>query len=197
MPTVEKSPLLTSVLILFAVATFVYRYWDVFFKSYGERGKVYFGWTLYLLGLVHSLIGILALVEYLLWRPSYNWLIGAIAFALFVAGQGLRNWAVSSLGPYHSPKIEIKPGHRLIQKPPYRYLRNPYYAGVILEVLATPLILNAYLAFAFSVVGYLPILFLRAAMEEKILRDYFGAAYVEYEKKTPRFVPRLRNRVEA
>lgn len=188
---VPKHFVLTSVLVAFSLVTIVYRYWDVFFKSYGERGKIYFGWTLYLLGFVHSLIGALSLLEYLFLREKYNWLIGTAAFSVFLVGQIVRNWAIVSLGKLHSPHIEIKPGHELIRKPPYRYTRNPYYAGVILEVLSTPLILNAYRTFAFSLLSYVPILLLRMILEEKVMMQHFGSAYADYKNKTPYLIPRL------
>lgn len=188
---IEKNAALTSVLIAFAILTFVYRYWDSFFRSYGNPGKIYFGLTVYLLAFVHSLIGILSFLEYFFLRNSYNWLVGGIFFAIFMASQFLRNWAISSLGQNHSPHIEIRPNHFLVKMPPYSYVRNPYYLGVTFEVLTAPLVLNAYCTFAFSIVCYLPILFFRVVMEEKILRDHFGSAYVEYEKKTPRFIPCL------
>lgn len=191
---IKKNVILTLLLLFFSGTTFIYRYWDVFFKSYGGRGKIYFGWTLYLLALAHSLIGIFALLEYFFFRSSYNWLIGTIAFFVFLLGQLLRNWAVRSLGRFHSPHIEIKPGHELVKIPPYNYVRNPYYIGALIEVLSTSLILNAYLTWFFSLLTYLPIIMVRVYLEEREMRNHFRLIYDEYRSRTPRFVPSFRGR---
>lgn len=188
----EKTAALNILLIAFAVFTFIYRYWDVFFKSYGPPGRYYYGWTLGLLGAVHSLVGAASVFEYFFLVDTYQWIVGLLAFFIFLSGQLLRNWAIQTLGIFHSVQIEIKPSHRIIQKPPYQYLQHPYYLGVILEVLSTPLVLNAYRSFLIVLALYLPLLFIRIFLEERILARYFGSAYADYQKVTPRFFPRLR-----
>ena len=150
---IEKNYILNIVLLLFIAFTFVYRYWDVFFKKYGCSGKIHFGWSLYFLAIVHSLVGIFSVCEYFLFRHrSYNFIIGFIALLLFVIGQIIRNFAIISLKGFHSGHIEIKSNHQLIKTGPYNLIRNPYYVGVLVEVLCTPLVLNAYYSFFFAVI---------------------------------------------
>jgi methyltransferase len=189
---IQKNIFITFLLLAFAVATVVYRVRDVYLKSYGEKGNIYFRGTLHVLGFLHFLIGIFSVVEYLFLRADYNWLIGITAFLFFLLGQALRNWAIHSLGKFHSPHIEIKPKHQLITSPPYKYTRNPYYLGVMLEVLFTPLIFNAYFSLIFASLTYIPVLFLRIFLEEKILDENFGISFHEYKRLTPRFVPRFK-----
>ncbi len=186
---IQKNITLTLILLLFSGITFAYRYWDVFFKFYGNRGKIYFGWTLHLLGFIHTAIGVATISEYFLLRENYNCFIGVIAFSIFLLGQIIRNQAIKSLGIYHSPHIEIKPNHKLIIAPPYCFLRHPYYLGVMLEVLATPLVLNSYFTFLGVVVSYLPVLWMRIILEEKVMNQHFGLTYTKYQKQTFRFIP--------
>ena len=187
----QRSYFLNICLLLFIVFTFMYRYWDVFFKRYGSRGRVYFGWTLYLLAISHTLIGIFSLCEFFFIRRQYNPIIGIISLACFTTGQIIRNLAIASLKEFHSAHIEIKPNHQLIQTGPYKRIRNPYYVGVMLEVLSTPLILNSFFTFLFSIFVYLPELFIRVFLEEKILTNQLGCCYASYLKKVPRFLPRF------
>ena len=186
----EKSHPLTIALLAFAISLYAYRFWDVFFKRYSSRGIVYHKWTLSALALSHSLLGILTICEYLFLRAHYNPHIAFIAVFIFALGQTLRNQAIKALGPYHSPHIEIKSTHSLITTFPYNKLRHPYYLGVILEVLATPLIFNAYLSFFFALLTYIPTLIYRIVLEEKALKSHFGKIYDEYANAVRRFVPK-------
>lgn len=194
MVEIERNDVLTSLLMLFAVLTFAYRYWDVFLKSYGERGTLYYKWTLPVLGAIHSLAGIFAIFEYWFFQQRYNLIVGTSAFLFFLIGQVIRNWAIRSLGKFHSPHIEMKSHHQLIQTGPYRYLRNPYYLGVLLEVTSSPLVLNSYFSFLFSFLVYVPILFMRVHFEGKILANHFGPSYLEYVKNVPAVFPNLNRR---
>ena len=189
MLSIEKNNLLTAILILFSVSAFCYRYWEVFFKRYDIQGTVYYGWTLQLLAFFHILIGILSVCEYVAVVKSYSWVIGLIAFIVFLFGHSLRLWAIKSLGPWYSTQIEIKPNQPLIRTGAYSYLRNPYYLGVILEVGATPFIFNGYRTFLLSLITYFPILIMRILKEEEILKNHFDALFLDYQKKVSRLVP--------
>jgi protein-S-isoprenylcysteine O-methyltransferase Ste14 len=77
---------------------------------------------------------------------------------------------------------------RLMTGGPYRLVRHPRYASILLLGLSTPLV------FA-SILGW-PLWFLllaairrRIAREEPHLRELFGNAYEAYAGRTPRLVP--------
>jgi protein-S-isoprenylcysteine O-methyltransferase Ste14 len=90
-----------------------------------------------------------------------------------------------TLAPWDPPTVLVVTG-------PYRFVRNPMISGVIFVLLADALLLRSMphliWALTFFVLNalYIP------ALEEPMLRERFGDAYVEYTKHVRRLVPRLR-----
>ena len=52
----------------------------------------------------------------------------SLGLCLMIGGMALREWAVISLGPYFSPKVELRVGHSLVERGPYRLIRHPGFA---------------------------------------------------------------------
>ncbi len=102
-----------------------------------------------------------------------------------------RNWAIKTLGVFHSIHIEIRNKHDLIQSGPYQYVRNPYYLSNIIEAIGLALMVGSRLALYISVLVYVPVLVHRMLLEEKSLSQKFGASFVKYEQQVPRIIPRL------
>ncbi len=74
--------------------------------------------------------------------PSPYWIV---LLAIFVAAQLLRYWAIASLGVYWNTKIIVTPNHPPIKRGPYKYIRHPNYAAVIIEIAIIPLIFSCYI----------------------------------------------------
>jgi protein-S-isoprenylcysteine O-methyltransferase Ste14 len=109
-----------------------------------------------------------------------------IGLLLFVAS--LRHFVSQgrgTLAPWDPPQVLVVAG-------PYRYVRNPMISGVLFIVFGEALVLmsrpHALWALFFMCLNlvYIPIL------EEPMLDQRFGAAYQEYLKHVPRFLPRVR-----
>lgn len=62
---------------------------------------------------------------------------------LFVAAQGLRYWAITTLGKRWNTRILILPEATVIETGPYRLVRHPNYVAVIVELVVVPLIFGA------------------------------------------------------
>jgi len=75
----------------------------------------------------------------------------------------------------------------------YGRIRNPRYIEVQLWTLAYVLFAD-YLGAYIVVVLCLPLMFVVVCLEERELRQRFGAAYEEYCRRVPRFVPKARRR---
>jgi protein-S-isoprenylcysteine O-methyltransferase Ste14 len=71
----------------------------------------------------------------------------------------------------------------------YARIRHPRYVELLLWVLGYSLFAN-YLALYLAFLLSLPVVYLIVVLEERELRDRFGAEYDEYRRRVPRFFPR-------
>jgi len=62
------------------------------------------------------------------------WLI-----AIYLALQGMRYWAIATLGYYWTTRIVNVPRAPLVKAGPYRFMRHPNYAVVVAEIAILPL----------------------------------------------------------
>jgi protein-S-isoprenylcysteine O-methyltransferase Ste14 len=79
----------------------------------------------------------------------------------------------------------------LVTTGPYAVLRHPRYAQLTLALLGWALLSNylvSYLIFGL----WLPVLWATVLLEERELRDRFGAEWDAYARRVPRFLPRRR-----
>ena len=115
-----------------------------------EHGREHF----FAMKLLHTaFLASCALEVVLLDRPFFPWL-GAPMIALALAAQGLRYWAIASLGKRWNVRVITVPGMPLATGGPYRFMRHPNYLAVVLEGIAIPLIHTAFLtATAFSLLN--------------------------------------------
>lgn len=86
-----------------------------------------------------------------------------------VAAQGLRWWAIASLGSRWNVRVIVIPGEPLVQRGPYRFVRHPNYLAVIAEMICIPLAGGAWIcALVFSLLNIV-ILRVRVRSEERAL----------------------------
>ena len=100
-------------------------------------------------------------------------------------------WVHHTLGQQYSAKLEIQSNHHLVTWGPYSRVRNPMYTTFIFFSLATALVGSNLLLFLFTIMialGFPAIV----KKEEKLLITRFGDEYLEYMKRTGRFIPRLK-----
>lgn len=113
--------------------------------------------------------------------------LAAAAFAIFAVGQMLRIVAMRTLGERWTVKIFTLPGAAPVSTGIFRWLRHPNYLGVVLEMVALPLVHGAFLtAGAFSALNGL-LLFFRIRAEEASLANEGGYGTLA---RTPRLIPR-------
>ncbi len=127
----------------------------------------------------------------LAWPGRGRWrlpaLVGKAAALGFVAGSGLAATGLRTLGPDVTPFVDPVREATLRTRGPYRYSRNPVYAGVLvaswgLAVLRRrpePLVAAAALS---------GVLHLKVRVEERHLRARFGEQYAAYAARTPRLL---------
>jgi methyltransferase len=101
-------------------------------------------------------------------RPLIPPLAGAM-LGLFGVGMALRLWAIRTLAERWSTRIVVVPGLPPVASGPYRYLHHPNYLGVMLEIVALPLVHSAWLTAAFFGVVNALLLRLRIRVEDEAL----------------------------
>jgi protein-S-isoprenylcysteine O-methyltransferase Ste14 len=93
-------------------------------------------------------------------------------------------WSVKSL-----PASER--GKKLSTRGAFKYVRHPLYAAFLsIFNFGLALFLNSYIYLLWAVILH-PVWHLLVHHEERLMVDIFGQSYVEYQRRTGRFLPRL------
>lgn len=125
------------------------------------------------------------------WRTWPTPLVGFFAVQMLLMGSGLAIWAWFTMG---SQYLKVMPHpHReakLLRHGPYRWIRHPMYAGLLLATLACSL-WSGSVAQVASWLGLAGVLFCKTRIEEVLLAEKFPE-YELYRKRTGRFLPKAR-----
>lgn len=111
------------------------------------------------------------------------------AIVAFLGAQGLRVWTLTTLGRYWNVSVLTNRAvaNNFISHGPYRFIRHPNYAVVIVEIFTLPLIGNAPLTAVLFSVANGALLRRRISLEERSLLEIPG--YKEAMGSKPRFLP--------
>lgn len=116
-----------------------------------------------------------------------------LAYPLWLAGAIIIIWCfwdflVKGRGtpaPIDPPKVLVVTGL-------YNFVRNPMYVGVEMMLIGHFLWFGFWLFLAYAVFFFLAFHTFILIYEEPTLKKKFGAAYEDYLKKVPRWIPRFR-----
>lgn len=110
---------------------------------------------------------------------------------LVLAGSGVVLWGSAALGPGLSPYPEPRPGTQLVSEGPYRLLRHPIYAGLVVCLAGVATAVRSWPGVAASaVVG--SFFWLKARYEESRLRVAVPG-YAAYQRRVRgRMIPRTK-----
>jgi len=111
------------------------------------------------------------------------------AIAMIWAGIALRVWAVLTLGKHFRTSVRILDDHKLVTSGPYRFLRHPSYTGGLITVFGVGLALGNWISLAAAFAGIFISYSVRIFVEEKALREHFGAAFDAHAKRTWAVLP--------
>jgi protein-S-isoprenylcysteine O-methyltransferase Ste14 len=108
---------------------------------------------------------------------------------LTLLGVAFRWYAILLLGRFFTRDVAIRPGHVIVKRGPYRWLRHPSYSGGLLGTLGFALVLNNWASLAVIMAVSLGSYAYRMQVEEAALVGAFGEDYVRYQSETKRLVP--------
>ena len=118
-----------------------------------------------------------------------EWGLAGLTVALAVASAWLVNAAARHLGKQWALAARLIEGHTLIQDGPYRFVRNPIYAGMLGLLLATGLAVTERIPLLLAMMLFIAGTYIRVRSEERLLRQAFGSEFEEYARKVPALIP--------
>lgn len=123
------------------------------------------------------------------WGPAMPGGLAWVGLGLFVPGSAIFLWAMAA-NPFFEKTVRIQTdrGHRVITDGPYRWVRHPGYVGFGGWIVATPLLLGSWWAFAPAALSLITLV-VRTALEDRTLRRELDG-YAEYAARVRyRLVP--------
>jgi protein-S-isoprenylcysteine O-methyltransferase Ste14 len=125
---------------------------------------------------------------------SLNIIVSAPILAI---GLFLMAWSVLQFVRVKGTPVPFNPPPRLVTTGPYAHVRNPMLTGVFILLFGLGVLLRS-----ISIVSMFTPLFILfnvwelKAVEERELERRLGKDYVEYRKRVPMFIPRLKVRAK-
>jgi protein-S-isoprenylcysteine O-methyltransferase Ste14 len=116
-----------------------------------------------------------------------------LALPLWALGAVILLWSFwNFLQQGRGTPAPIDPPKELVATGFYRYVRNPMYVGILLTLIGHFLWFGYWNLLIYAVVVAIAFNTFVAYYEEPTLKRTFGAAYEDYLKKVPRWIPRFR-----
>jgi protein-S-isoprenylcysteine O-methyltransferase Ste14 len=129
-----------------------------------------------------------------LFLQAFGGVVLAVSIGVGVWAAGQMGWKrllfVPALFPPGRGAEENDVPQRLVVSGPYRYVRNPLYVTDMTVIASTALLTQKWLL-VITLLIYVAQLLIQLPLEERELRQRFGAQYERYLKHVPRFIPRL------
>lgn len=116
-----------------------------------------------------------------------------VAFPLWLIGGMLLLWSFwNFLNEGRGTPAPIDPPKELVAVGFYRYVRNPMYVGIFAINLGHFLWFGYWNLLTYTVIVFLAFHTFVILYEEPTLKGKFGAAYEDYMKRVPRWIPRFK-----
>lgn len=119
-------------------------------------------------------------------------LLAYLAFPLWLIGGVILLWSFwNFLIQGRGTPAPIDPPKELVAAGFYRYVRNPMYFGVLLIIIGHFLWFGFWWLLAYTLLAFLVVHLFVTQYEEPTLKRKFGAAYEDYLRKVPRWIPKF------
>jgi len=171
------------------------KFLERFRKKHTEKQKLIgfvFGGTIFIGGIPAAIIILSSFIDELLCLPKLTSNV-IIAFPLITIGLSLSAWAgYAQLRIGKGTPVPAIPTQKLVVTGPYKFCRNPIALGSVVYYLGICILIGSLSAFSLTLLFMLFSIAYLKLVEEKELEARFGEEYVEYKKRTPFLIPRLR-----
>jgi protein-S-isoprenylcysteine O-methyltransferase Ste14 len=116
-----------------------------------------------------------------------------LAFPLWLIGSIILLWSFwNFLAEGRGTPAPIDPPKELVATGFYRYVRNPMYVGVLAVIIGHFLWFGYWNLLTYAMVVFISFNTFVAYYEEPTLKRKFGAAYENYLKQVPRWIPKFK-----
>ena len=109
--------------------------------------------------------------------------------ALLAGGSALRRHCFAMLGSSFTGAVTVRPGQVVVERGAYRLVRHPSYTAGVLMFAGIGLALTNWLSLLVITVAPVVAYAYRVRVEERALAETLGEPYLEYMRRTKRFVP--------
>jgi protein-S-isoprenylcysteine O-methyltransferase Ste14 len=120
---------------------------------------------------------------------SYGPLAFGVGLGLMFAGICLRWWCFRTLGQYFTFTVMTSTSQQVVDVGPYRILRHPSYAALLLVLIGIGLTYGNWLSLLALTILPLAGLMNRIRVEETALAAALGPAYMMYASTRKRLIP--------
>jgi protein-S-isoprenylcysteine O-methyltransferase Ste14 len=120
-------------------------------------------------------------------RPPLASVVAGIV--IFSAGEALRVWSKVTLGRYFTYTVQTSTNQPVITSGPYRVLRHPSYAGILLIAIGARAVWGNWLGLGALALATVVGLTYRISVEEKALLEELGDKYRAYAEDHKRLIP--------
>jgi len=115
--------------------------------------------------------------------------LGYFGCLLMVCGLVIRLVAIATLNKQFTVNVAIVKGHEIVDKGLYSLIRHPAYSGSLLTFLGLGLAFENWISLIILCVLPLASTLYRISVEEGVLVEHFGAAYIGYMNRTKALIP--------
>ena len=120
-----------------------------------------------------------------------------VSVLIIIIGLFLMLWSALHFFKVKGTPVPFNPPAKLVTTGPYAYVRNPLLTGLFILLFGLGVLLQSIsLVFIFTPLFILLNVLELKAIEEPELEKRLGKEYVEYKKRVPMFIPRLKMRTK-
>jgi protein-S-isoprenylcysteine O-methyltransferase Ste14 len=180
---------IVTIIIFYTMDFLLIRRYDKQRQASGSGRAWDFTFIIFLLVLILVLQPIL--FPAISYRTDATWglIIQLVGALIILDAIVLHIWSRAHLQHYYAERVEVQPGHQVINTGPYKLMRHPVITSFF--GIATGLFLINPALTTLSTLLYTIWDFTRAAQQEEDLLIKTLPGYADYALQTPRFLPRL------